>query len=62
MLNNVAESNLATSPHSELTKPEQKEGEKDKKDVVVSNPLQSTLLEYQNCPHHRDIGRLLRNF
>lgn len=55
MLNNVAENNLATSPHSELVKSEQKEGEKEKKDGVMPNPLQSTLIEYQNCPHHRDI-------
>lgn len=59
MLNNVAESNLATSPHSELAKTEQKEGEKDKKDGALPNPLQSTLIEYQNCPHHRDIGWFL---
>lgn len=57
MLNNVAESNLATSPHSEIVKTEQKEGEKEKKDIVTPNPLQSTLLEYQNCPHHKDIGK-----
>lgn len=56
MLNNVAESNLATSPHSEIVKTEQKEGEKEKKDGVTPNPLQSTLLEYQNCPHHKDTG------
>lgn len=56
MLNNVAENNLATSPHSEPVKTEQKEGEKEKKDGIAPNPLQSTLLEYQNCPHHRDIG------
>lgn len=57
MLNNVAESNLATSPHSEIVKTEQKEGEKEKKDGVALNPLQSTVLEYQNCPHHRDTGK-----
>lgn len=57
MLNNVAESNLSTSPHSEIVKTEQKEGEKEKKDAITPNPLQSTLMEYQNCPHHRDIGK-----
>ncbi|XP_008193999.1 mediator of RNA polymerase II transcription subunit 12 isoform X1 [Tribolium castaneum] len=54
MLNNVAENNLITSPQSE-TKTEQKDNEKEKKDVPVTNPMQSTLMEYQNCPHHRDI-------
>lgn len=58
MLNNVAESNLVTSPHGDV-KIEAKEGEKDKKEIVNSTPVQSTLLEYQNCPHHRDIGKLL---
>lgn len=58
MLNNVAENNLITSPHSE-TKPEPKENEKDKKELLPNqNPIQSTLLEYQNCPHHRDISNL----
>lgn len=56
MLNNVAENNLITSPHSE-TKPEVKENEKDKKELLPNqNPIQNTLLEYQNCPHHRDIS------
>ncbi|KAJ8982058.1 hypothetical protein NQ317_001467 [Molorchus minor] len=54
MLNNVAETNLITSPTSE-TKTEPKEGEKEKKDNMPPNPIQSTLMEYQNCPHHRDI-------
>lgn len=54
MLNNVAESNLITSPNSE-GKVEPKD-EKEKKDPVQQNPMQSTLLEYQNCPHHRDLG------
>lgn len=56
MLNNVAETNLITSPQSE-TKTEQKDGEKEKKEVPTANPMQSTLIEYQNCPHHRDIGK-----
>lgn len=55
MLNNVAESNLITSPQSELSKVDQKDNDKEKKDNVL-NPMQTTLLEYQNCPHHRDLG------
>jgi mediator of RNA polymerase II transcription subunit 12 len=56
MLSNIAEANLITSPQSESTKTEQKDNEKEKKEVPAANPMQSTLLEYQNCPHHRDIG------
>jgi mediator of RNA polymerase II transcription subunit 12 len=55
MLSNIAEANLITSPQSESTKTEQKDNEKEKKEVPAANPMQSTLLEYQNCPHHRDI-------
>ncbi|XP_071052506.1 mediator of RNA polymerase II transcription subunit 12 isoform X3 [Onthophagus taurus] len=55
MLNNVAESNLITSPQGDATKPEQKDADKDKKENVIVNPIQSTLMEYQNCPHHKDI-------
>lgn len=58
MLNNVAENNLVTSPHGDV-KTEPKDGEKDKKEIVNPTPVQSTLLEYQNCPHHRDIGKIL---
>ncbi|KAF7269352.1 mediator complex subunit kohtalo isoform X2 [Rhynchophorus ferrugineus] len=55
MLNNVAETNLMTSPPSE-SKTELKENEKDsKKENVPPNPLQTTLNEYQSCPHHKDI-------
>lgn len=57
MLNNVAESNLVTSPHNEMVKTEQKDGEKEKKDILTQNPVQTTLMEYQNCSHHRDIGK-----
>lgn len=60
MLNNVAENNLITSPQSEIVKTEPKEVDKDKKEVVPVNPAQSTLVEYQNCPHHRDIGKYLQ--
>lgn len=56
MLNNVAESNLVTSPQGDVNKVEPKDGEKEKKETVPLNPLQSTLVEYQNCPHHRDLG------
>lgn len=59
MLNNVAESNLVTSPHNDMSKTETKEGEKEKKDVLAPNPVQTTLMEYQNCPHHRDISKYL---
>lgn len=55
MLSNVAETNILTSPASE-TKTETKEGDKEKKENVPPNPIQSTMIEYQNCPHHRDIG------
>ena len=58
MLNNVAETNLITSPQSETTKTETKENEKEKKEIPACNPMQSTLLEYQNCPHPRDIGTI----
>lgn len=54
MLTNVAETNVMTSPTSE-SKTEQKETEKEKKETTTNNPLQSTMAEYQNCPHHRDI-------
>ncbi|KAJ8916222.1 hypothetical protein NQ315_016361 [Exocentrus adspersus] len=55
MLNSVAESSLITSPNSEV-KVEPKEGDsKEKKENVPPNPMQSTLIEYQNCPHHKDI-------
>lgn len=56
MLNNVAETNLITSPNSEI-KIDPKDGDKEKKENVPPNPMQSTLIEYQNCPHHRDIGK-----
>lgn len=57
MLNNVAETNLVTSPpQNEAVKTEQKEPEKDKKEPPPVNPVNSTLSEYQSCPHHRDIG------
>lgn len=55
MLTNVAESNIITSPQSEQNKNDPKEGEKEKKDVALVTPIQSTLLEYQNCPHHKDL-------
>nr|CAH7731850.1 unnamed protein product [Callosobruchus chinensis] len=54
MLNNVTDNNLMTSPASD-TKSEQKEGDKEKKENIPPNPIQNTLMEYQNCPHHRDI-------
>lgn len=56
MLSNVAEPNIITSPPSE-SKAEPKETEKEKKETVPPNPVQSTMAEYQNCPHHRDIGK-----
>lgn len=56
MLHNVAESSLMTSPQSEAVKVEAKEPEKDKKEAIPLNPIQSTLVEYQNCSHHRDLG------
>lgn len=56
MLNNVAESNLMTSPtQNEAIKTEPKENEKDKKETPITNPMQNTLVEYRNCPHHRDL-------
>lgn len=55
MMSNMAEGNLMTSPASETIKTEQKEGDKDKKENAGTNPVQLTLMEYQNCPHHRDI-------
>lgn len=57
MLNSVAETHL-TSPQSDVQKSEQKDVDKEKKDTTNSNPVQNTLLEYQNCPHHRDIGNV----
>ncbi|CAH1994694.1 unnamed protein product [Acanthoscelides obtectus] len=54
MLNNVADNNLMTSPASD-TKSEQKDGDKEKKENIPPNPIQTSLMEYQNCPHHRDI-------
>lgn len=58
MLNNVAESNLITSPQSETVKVEVKENDKEKKEVPsTANPMQNTLIEYQNCPHHRDLSK-----
>ncbi|XP_060517503.1 mediator of RNA polymerase II transcription subunit 12 isoform X2 [Cylas formicarius] len=54
MLCNVAESNIITSPQSEI-KTDQKDSDKDKKENIPPNPVQSTLLEYHNCPHHKDI-------
>lgn len=56
MCNSVAETTLSlTSPQSDLTKNETQPADKDKKDLVPSNPLQITFNEYLNCPHHRDI-------
>lgn len=55
MLNNVAENNLMTSPHGEIKNEPKENNDKEKKEIIP-NPLQSTLLEYQNCSHHRDIG------
>lgn len=57
MLTNVAENSLITSPQSETTKTELKESEKEKKELPAANPIQNTMLEYQSCPHHRDIGK-----
>lgn len=62
MLNSVAEGNLMTSPQSEAVKVEAKEPEKDKKEATPLNPIQSTLVEYQNCSHHRDLGECSRIF
>lgn len=56
MLSSVAEPNIITSPPSE-SKGEIKEIDKDKKEHSPPNPVQITMVEYQNCPHHRDIGK-----
>lgn len=57
-MNSVAEPSLITSPPGE-SKAEQKEAEKDlKKENLPPNPLQNNLAEYQNCQHHRDIGKI----
>lgn len=57
MLSSVPEQNIITSPPSE-SKSESKEPEKEKKEIIPNNPVQSTMVEYQNCPHHRDIGKM----
>lgn len=57
MLSTVADTNVMTSPPSE-SKTEQKDSEKEKKETTPTNPLQNTMIEYQNCPHHRDISKL----
>lgn len=54
MLNNVADTNVLTSPQGDANRHELKEADKEKKEV---NPIQSTLMEYQNCHHHRDISK-----
>lgn len=74
MLNNVAESNLMTSPtqnnniNIDNVKIEPKDNaDKDgtnKKDLTSQqlqqlSPIQSTFIEYQNCPHHRDLSNLI---
>lgn len=56
MLSSIPEPNIITSPPSE-SKSEVKEADKEKKENVSTNPVQSTMAEYQNCPHHRDIGK-----
>lgn len=53
MLSNVSETNVLTSPQGDVNRHELKETEKEKKDT---NPIQNTLMEYQNCHHHRDIS------
>lgn len=60
MLSSVPEPNIITSPPSE-SKSENKDTDKDKKEIVPNNPVQSTMAEYQNCPHHRDIGKMQKN-
>lgn len=57
MLSSVPEPNIITSPPSE-SKSEVKEIDKEKKENLPSNPVQSTMAEYQNCPHHRDVGKI----
>ncbi|CAH0557477.1 unnamed protein product [Brassicogethes aeneus] len=52
---NINDNNLITSPASETIKTEPKEADKDKKEAAGANPVQLSLMEYQNCPHHRDI-------
>lgn len=56
MLNNVSENLITSPPQTEPPKTETKEQEKDKKEIPPVNPMNSTLTEYQNCPHHRDIS------
>lgn len=60
MLTSVAEPNIITSPPSE-SKSEIKETDKEKKENLPPNPVQNTMVEYQNCPHHRDIGKKTMN-